>query len=385
MVSLVTVETNKQLKFTSNSQESQLIQKTMRTIHRMDAYKVSANLVDYLKSSKTECIVIEEPFHHQGYIMINHFYQKMGSRFGFSLFINRPIHIFAKKNPLVFTLNHPVSEIISQALQREEKDKFDAVFIEVNSLLVGYLTMTDLMELSALVQDFIRADQQAYLTQLEAHVQTIEEDVQQVEKTSFQGQDTAGAIGKRAEKSRDFMTEMIIHAKSQWLDMEEQQRTVTKLNEKAKAITTALNTIEMITDKVNILSLNATIEAARAGEAGKGFAVVAKEVRALAVETKLATKIIQTDVHETTNVIAQTTTQQHQSQEKMNQFRQKLMSTNEEFSALHEEVTQVSQMLKNMAKQADAVKQCSDESMSFIRSLREATSNNVVNTGETFL
>lgn len=385
MVSLVTAGNDKKLKTTSGSLELQLIQKKMRPVHRMEAFKVNADLVEYLKTSKTDCVVIEEPFHHQGYIMINDFYQKMGSRFGFSLFINRPVHIFLKNKPLIFTLDYSVSEIISQALQREEEDKFDAVFMEVDTNLAGYLTMTDLMELSASVQELIRAEQQNYLTQLEAQVQRIEEDVQQVEITSSQGQNTAEVIAERAEKSRDFMIEMITHAKSQWLAMEEQQQTVTKLNEKAEAITSALNTIETIADKINILSLNATIEAARAGEAGKGFAVVAKEVRSLAEETKSAVSITKTDIHETASVIAKTTTQQYHSQEKMNQFRQKLMSTNEEFTMLHEEINQVSHMLENMIKQADAVKQCSDESMNFVRSLREATSNSEGNTRDVLL
>ena len=73
-----------------------------------------------------------------------------------------------------------------------------------------------------------------------------------------------------------------------------------EINEKVKAINSAITVIDQIAFQTNILSLNAAVEAATAGEAGKGFAVVAQEVRNLANRSAEAAKEIKNLVEEAT-------------------------------------------------------------------------------------
>ncbi len=61
------------------------------------------------------------------------------------------------------------------------------------------------------------------------------------------------------------------------------------------------NSIQSISEQVNLLALNAAIEAARAGEHGRGFAVVAEEVRKLAEESTMAVDKINSLVSEVRN------------------------------------------------------------------------------------
>jgi len=67
-------------------------------------------------------------------------------------------------------------------------------------------------------------------------------------------------------------------------------QSIMTLAQHAQSIGELNATVGEIAEQSNILALNAAIEASRAGEHGRGFAVVAEEVRALAEQSKKATK-----------------------------------------------------------------------------------------------
>jgi methyl-accepting chemotaxis protein len=69
------------------------------------------------------------------------------------------------------------------------------------------------------------------------------------------------------------------------------QKSIAK-GEVVKDIINITDTIQKISEQINLLALNAAIEAARAGEHGRGFSVVADEVRKLAEMSKVSVKDI---------------------------------------------------------------------------------------------
>lgn len=69
-------------------------------------------------------------------------------------------------------------------------------------------------------------------------------------------------------------------------------KSVRELIINAQDIKTILETVDGVSEQINMLSLNASIEAARAGEYGVGFAVVAREISKLAGDTKTSSNDI---------------------------------------------------------------------------------------------
>lgn len=79
---------------------------------------------------------------------------------------------------------------------------------------------------------------------------------------------------------------------------EEARNAVSNLEKSSKVIGNVTNVIKDLAEQTNLLALNANLEAARAGREGRGFSVVANSVKALANQTSLATKDIESTVNE---------------------------------------------------------------------------------------
>lgn len=111
---------------------------------------------------------------------------------------------------------------------------------------------------------------------------------------------TINEIAKNAEQARTVSENAVSQASTA-------SKKMIDLGESAKAIGAVTETINDISDQINLLALNATIEAARAGEAGKGFAVVANEIKELATQTATATANIKEKITGVQEVTVETT------------------------------------------------------------------------------
>lgn len=110
---------------------------------------------------------------------------------------------------------------------------------------------------------------------------------------------TVNEIARNAEIARNSSATAVEQACKASQKME-------SLGNNAKAIGKITDTIQDISDQINLLSLNATIEAASAGSAGRGFAVVATEIKELSKRTAKATQDIAQQIDNVQSITLET-------------------------------------------------------------------------------
>ncbi|MDH8677400.1 methyl-accepting chemotaxis protein [Fusibacter bizertensis] len=96
------------------------------------------------------------------------------------------------------------------------------------------------------------------------------------------GNDNAKEIAKRAENMKQGAVQSKKEANDIYLKRQAQIKQSIEKGKVVGEIKVMSDSIQKISEQINLLALNAAIEAARAGEHGRGFAVVADEVRKLA-------------------------------------------------------------------------------------------------------
>ncbi len=125
--------------------------------------------------------------------------------------------------------------------------------------------------------------------------------VEEVRHTAHVSNDKAEQLAATAEKAAQASevgkeaTEQAIEGMNRIKEeMEYVADSIMKLGEQSQSIGEIIGAVNDLADQSNLLSVNASIEAAKAGEYGKGFAVVAQEMKALAEQSKEATRQVRT-------------------------------------------------------------------------------------------
>ena len=80
-----------------------------------------------------------------GLVTRTHFYQKLGSLYGYNLYIGRSIELLMNKNILVVDYTTSIIEVSRMAMKRKEEELYDYVIITKYGLYAGVVSISRLL------------------------------------------------------------------------------------------------------------------------------------------------------------------------------------------------------------------------------------------------
>jgi methyl-accepting chemotaxis protein len=125
--------------------------------------------------------------------------------------------------------------------------------------------------------------------------ETLRELIRDIRQVSLESKTSAGAVERTADAvtaGTDAMTRTMTGIRAIEQSVAGTAKLAEELAVHSDRIDGGVELIEDISSRVNVLALNAIIEATRAGESGRGFMTVAHEIRALAKNTREASREI---------------------------------------------------------------------------------------------
>lgn len=108
-----------------------------------------------VKNKEVDKLFTDEPtlrglvvVHHAkpiAHITRTHFYQKIGTLYGYNLYMGRESKLLAKNNPLIVDYFQSITEVSRLAMEREEEDLYDDVIVTKDDKFFGVVSIRALL------------------------------------------------------------------------------------------------------------------------------------------------------------------------------------------------------------------------------------------------
>jgi len=108
-----------------------------------------------LKNKEVDNLFSENPnlrgivvVHHEkpiAHITRTHFYQKIGTLYGYNLYMGRESKLLGKTSPLIVDFHQPITEVSKLAMERQEEDLYDDVIVTKGDKFVGVVSIRALL------------------------------------------------------------------------------------------------------------------------------------------------------------------------------------------------------------------------------------------------
>ncbi|MFW5981758.1 MAG: EAL domain-containing protein [Halanaerobiaceae bacterium] len=81
-----------------------------------------------------------------GIVMRDKLYYKLGSKFGYAVYMERPIELIMDSNPMIINYNLSINEVSQKAMKRNYLNIYDSIIVEKDGKYYGSVSIKDLLE-----------------------------------------------------------------------------------------------------------------------------------------------------------------------------------------------------------------------------------------------
>ncbi|MDN5312650.1 MAG: hypothetical protein PWQ68_1623 [Thermoanaerobacteraceae bacterium] len=98
------------------------------------------------KNDSLNAIVVLEGVKPIGLVMREKLYSRLGTQFGYAVFMGRPIKLVMDKSPLIVETDCPLSEVSQKAMERNLANIYDCIIVTKNGDYFGIVTIRNLLD-----------------------------------------------------------------------------------------------------------------------------------------------------------------------------------------------------------------------------------------------
>ncbi|ANS74350.1 hypothetical protein AWM70_06940 [Paenibacillus yonginensis] len=99
----------------------------------------------FKENAKLEGIAVVDGNGHPQLLMRSRFYQKIGTQYGYNLYMGRPVRLLVNNQPLVVDYEEPIPEVSIRAMSRSEEELYEGVIVTKDGGLYGAVSIRSLL------------------------------------------------------------------------------------------------------------------------------------------------------------------------------------------------------------------------------------------------
>ncbi|WP_431089669.1 methyl-accepting chemotaxis protein [Paenibacillus sp. 8b26] len=231
-------------------------------------------------------IVVDKNGLPLGIIMRDAYNRHFTGRFAAALFYDKPAAIFADPDTLIVDLESPASDIVEQAMLREDQQFYDCLLIKEGTRLLGVLTIRDILTVVQRMQREADEHRGNVVRHSYDGAHRIQTTVLDAAKEAGDSVRLTRSMSELSRRGKIELEDVLLSYRAVTEQMKRQHEQITALTQSLNDIAGMASSIRALADQSGLLAINASIEAAHAGEHGRGFQIVSQEVRNMSLQTK---------------------------------------------------------------------------------------------------